>query len=283
MSVKKKLPKGVDSFEKIITKDYLYVDKTEQIYHLMMSEDYCFFTRPRRFGKSLLLSTMEAIFKGKKELFTDLWIGKNSNYSWQEHAVIRLDMARVLCETKKELEDSICRLVDAAAIPYGIYLEPELGPVEKIAYLVDRLAAKGWKVVVLVDEYDYAIINNLSNTALVESHNKTLHNFYIGLKSVGRHIDFLFFTGVSRFAQTSLFSALNNLTDLSLLPKTASLAGYTAEEIQQYFMPHIQSIARNRLTSVAIILEEMRSWYNGYRFSKSLASVYNPHSSLMYL
>jgi len=150
---------------------------------------------------------MEAIFKGKKELFTDLWIGKNSNYSWQEHAVIRLDMARILCETKKELVDSICRLVDAAAIPYGIYLEPELGPVEKIAYLVDRLAAKGWKVVVLIDEYDYAVINNFSNTELVESHNKTLHNFYIGLKSVGRHIDFLFFTGVSRFAQTSLFSA----------------------------------------------------------------------------
>jgi hypothetical protein len=281
--LKKQLPRGIDSFPDIIRNGYLYVDKTEDIYNLLLTERYCFFTRPRRFGKSLLISTMDAIFRGEKELFTNLWIGKQSNYTWPKHAVIRLDMARVLSSTKKELEDSICRLLDAVASEYSVYLGPELGPVEKICYLIDKLTLSHTHIAVLVDEYDYAIINNLTDEALIESHNKTLHDFYIGLKVVSRHINFLFFTGVSRFAQTSLFSALNNLTDLSLLPKTATLAGYTNAEIEEFFMPHITDMAQARSMSIESIFEEMRTWYNGYRFSKAPITVYNPHSILMYL
>ncbi|MCB1073602.1 MAG: AAA family ATPase [Chlamydiia bacterium] len=283
----KKLPIGIQSIEKILGEgEYLYVDKTGFIKSLIdEGAPYFFMSRPRRFGKSLFLNTLEEIFKGNKELFRGLQIYQ-SDYDWREHPVLHFDFAKILSETskdfKKGLEDAIDDFSNLHEIPTegSSYLS-------KLNRLITSLSEKN-QVVVLVDEYDSAIINHLKNVEVAEKNRDLLKAFFGTLKSLDRYLKFTFITGVSKFSQVSLFSGPNNLTDITMDPKYAGMMGYTEEELKENFQDYIQDIAKNRnkhgnSVSEQDIVEEIRTWYNGYRFSESELSVYNPYSTLRYL
>jgi hypothetical protein len=283
----KKLPVGIQSIQKILGKgEYLYVDKTGFIKKLVdEGAPYFFMSRPRRFGKSLFLNTLEEIFKGNKELFRGLQIYE-SDYDWQEYPVLHFDFAKILSATskdfKKGLEDAIEDFSDLYEIPVegSSYLS-------KLNRLIINLSEKN-RSVVLVDEYDSAIINNLKNPEVAEENRELLKAFFGTLKSLDPYLRFTFTTGVSKFSQVSLFSGPNNLTDITMDPKYAGMMGYTEEEVRTIFHEYLADISQKRnekgsTASQEDLLNEIRNWYNGYRFSEGEICVYNPFSTLKFM
>lgn len=283
----KKLPIGVQSIEKILSEnEYVYVDKTGLIKRLIdEGAPHYFMSRPRRFGKSLFVNTLEEIFKGNKDLFKGLEI-YDSEYDWQKYPVLHFDFARIENRTYIDLDNSLKRKLQSIAVSFGLSIEvPTIK--EGIESLVVELSKKN-KVVVLVDEYDSAIINNLKDLGLVEKNRELLKAFFETLKSLDRHLKFTFVTGVSKFSQVSLFSGPNNLNDITMDPNYAGMMGYTEEELKASFQDYIQDIAKTRgkqgnVVSEKEIIDEVRMWYNGYRFSEGETCVYNPFSTLKFM
>jgi hypothetical protein len=282
MSVNKPLPRGISTLKEIITDGYLYIDKTKIIHHFITTEKYCFLARPRRFGKSLLVSTLKEIFQGNKKLFANLWIGKKSNYAWQKHPVIHLDLSTIDSSTPEKLEIGLCEVLHEVGRDLAVDVSNIEQSGARLIRLVKELSTQG-RVVILIDEYDAPITSTLYDIDLANNSRRALRSFYAVIKSLDQYIKFFFLTGVSRFTHTSLFSGLNNLTDISLYPQAAALVGYTQEEIEHYLLPYVDIIAATRSTNRQSVLDEMREWYNGYRFSESLISVYNPFSMFHYL
>lgn len=267
----------------MITKGYLYVDKTKQIYDLITGGRYYFVSRPRRFGKSLLISTLKEIFLGNKQLFDDLWIAQ-SDYEWEPHPVIQLDMSKLVFDSTEELKKSLSWMIEFIAQTYNIDVSQAPSGQEKLEYLVKQLEQKfSQGVVILIDEYDYPLINNLDNMPLAAAHAKVLKNFFGVIKSLDEHLRAIFITGVTKFSKTFLFSGLNNLNDLTIDPRAATLLGYTHEELSYYFPAYIEEVATAQHSNREAIEEEMEDWYNGYRFSKIPTKVFNPFSVLYYL
>ena len=278
----KKLPIDVSTFENLISEGYIYVDKSKHIYDLVTATSrYYFLSRPRRFGKSLLISTLKQLFIGNRAIFQDLWID-TSDYSWQEHPVIDLDFSDLDVDTVEGLKSSLSWNLKIIADKYGVDISAAPSPGTKLKYLVQQLAKKN-RVVILVDEYDFPLLQNLDDQALAKKNRKVLKNFFSVLKSLDKHLRAIFITGVTKFSKTSIFSGLNNLNDITMKPIGATLLGYTDEEIQRDFKPYIERYATTHNSSVASVLEEMKTWYNGYRFSDKPKLVYNPYSVLYYL
>ena len=277
----KKLPVDVSTFKTMIEGDYVYVDKTQYIYNLIESGRFYFISRPRRFGKSLLISTLKELFSGNKILFKDLWIG-SSGYIWQEHPVIYLNFSDIDIETSPELKISLSWELESIAEEYTIDVSSAPSAGSKLKKLVKELAKKN-PVVILIDEYDYPIINNLAHTKIAQANRSVLKNFFSVIKSLDAYLRAIFITGVTKFSKTSIFSGLNNLNDITLAPESALLLGYTHEEIEQYFSEYISSFAHEKQTQKTEVMQEMKTWYNGYRFSRKEATVYNPFSVLYYL
>lgn len=282
----KKLPIGIQSIDKILTEGYVYADKTGYARQLIdEGSPHYFMSRPRRFGKSLFLDTLRAIFSGEKDLFEGCQIHE-SDYTWQEHPVLFFDFSRIENRDPIEFENALKRKLQALAEVWRISIEvPTLQ--EGLEALITPLS-KSSRVVVLVDEYDSPIINNLKRLEVAEANREVMRNFYGTLKSLDRHLKFTFVTGISKFSQVSLFSGPNNLVDITMDPKYAGMMGYTEEEITLGFAKHIKAIAEERSlggvpVSTDAILEEMREWYNGYRFSEGELAVYNPFSTLNFL
>jgi len=275
----KDLPIGVSTFENLVKGNTLYVDKTEYIYNLVGSgRKRYFFSRPRRFGKSLTCSTLISIFSGQKELFKDLWIGK-SDYEWVNRPVIMFDFSRISHQNSNELIKGLHTALDANAEKFGLVLKnQELK--EKFAELIIKLAAKLGPVVVIVDEYDKPIIDLVDDLQEAERSRGVLKNFYGTLKGgdVDANLHFLFVTGISKFSKVALFSDLNNLSDLTNVGQAAGLVGYTDEEVDRYLTPHIQAFADSRGQDYGTTRQLLKTWYNGYRFTKSKLKVYNPFS-----
>ncbi|MDR2757405.1 MAG: AAA family ATPase, partial [Planctomycetaceae bacterium] len=275
----KNLPIGIQSFEDLRSNNYLYVDKTE-IIHRMISTGKCYFlSRPRRFGKSLLVSTMEAIFKGRKELFDGLYIYDKWDWS-QNYPVIRIDWTRINLSTVDKMEISLCRYLRSIAQRYKITL---LG--ETVSDCFDELIMllyeqTGEKVVVLIDEYDKPITSHLFDSQL-DIIRKTVHDFYQVLKGSDEYLRFIFLTGVSKFSGLSIFSALNNLNDITLHKQFVSICGYTQEELENNFPEYIDSVADYLNMTKEKVLEQIRYWYNGYTWDGKTA-IYNPFSTLMF-
>lgn len=281
--MKKKLPIGIQSIGKILThQEYAYVDKTG--YALQLIEEgipHYFMSRPRRFGKSLFLSTLEEIFQGNKELFQDCQI-YDSSYNWEKYPVLSFDFSRIASRSPEEFEASLKRNLQNLASINKISLEtPTIQ--EGLESLIIQLASKNNQVVVLVDEYDSPIINNLKNLEIAGKNRDLLKYFFGVLKSLDKYLKFSFVTGVSKFSQVSLFSGPNNLTDITMDSKYASMMGYTEEEIIKSFSSYLEEIAKKGSIKQEVILKEMREWYNGYRFSEDPISVYNPYSTLRFL
>ncbi len=280
-------PIGIQTFEGLIKGDYLYIDKTQLIYSLILPGSQSleaagpkyFLSRPRRFGKSLTISTLEAIFQGKKDLFKGLWI-ENVIYDWPVHPVLRIDFSQIPSGSSEEFEDQLTSLLLEIGTPHQVTLKRD-HPAIIMRQLVTALKAKtGQKVVILIDEYDNPIISNLENLPLAKENRNTLSEFYKTIKALDEHLRFVFVTGISKFSQVSVFSGANQLTDISMSEPYSSLLGYTQDELESNFSDHIQALALHQNVQVSETLETMKRWYNGYRFSKNDTRVYNPFSTL---
>ena len=277
----KKLPIGIQSFEQLIREGALYVDKTKNIYEILKPGFGAYFlSRPRRFGKSLLVSTLEAIFKNKRHLFKGLWLD-SSEYVWEEFPVIKIDMSSVSKKTNVTLNQALKEAVNDNALREGISLE-ENEPERMFQLLIQALVKKySQQVVILIDEYDDPIIKHINDPEMAGKNRDVLQDFYKIMKSESGSLRFVFLTGVSKFTKTSIFSGLNNLLNISMSYKYATLLGYTQEELESYFPEYISELAESHSLSVNEILSKIKFWYNGYRFSKAENKVYNPFSCLL--
>ncbi|XWN35384.1 MAG: AAA family ATPase [Roseivirga sp.] len=283
----KKLPIGIQSIEKILGKgEYVYVDKTE--FALQMIEGgapHYFLSRPRRFGKSLFVSTLKEIFKGNKELFKGCTIYE-SDYDWKPHPVLHLDFAEIANETPTALSMGLHEALEDLGELYGVTVRGASYQ-SKLKRLITALSKQG-QVAVLTDEYDAPLIDQLKKPEVAEENREVLRSFYKVLKSQEEHIRFTFVTGISKFSQVSLFSGPNHLNDVTMDSQHATIMGYTEEEMVQYFDEHIELIteqrnAQGQQTSEEEVLTEIKAWYNGYRFSEAASYVYNPFSTLQFL
>jgi hypothetical protein len=284
MNNKKPLPIGFSNFKNIITEGRLYIDKTRELYEVVTSAPkYSLLTRPRRFGKSLIISTLEEIFLGSKELFKDCWIGRESSYDWVCYPVIRFDFSAFDTTSSRVLAQSLRQYLVNTAAFHGIKISQKDSIADALRTLVVEVSAQKGPVVLLIDEYDYPLTSQLQNPKNMERNAEVLRPFYTVLKSVNEHIRCMFMTGVSKYPQASMFSGLNNVKDISFLPQYAAIAGYTQDEVEQYLQPYINDVASAQKTRESVIHEQMRTWYNGYHFSSSVVSVYNPFSILNYM
>lgn len=265
----KKLPIGIQTFSEIRTENYCYVDKTPLIHQLANSGKYYFLARPRRFGKSLLISTLAAAYSAQKQLFTDLYL--YSHWDWEtEYPVIHISLGRGVVESRAVLDQRLMILLSETAATYQFTLNNRSVP-DCFAELIQRLNQQyQQKVVVLIDEYDKPILDNIDQPVIAAEIREGLKNFYSVIKDSDAHIKLAFLTGVSKFSKVSLFSGLNNLEDLTLSPAYATLCGYTETELQQVFADYLPEI-----------LDQLRQWYNGYNFLGE--PVYNPYDVLLYL
>ncbi|MDR0756464.1 MAG: AAA family ATPase, partial [Tannerella sp.] len=239
----KKLGVDTQSFEKLRSRKCVYVDKTEAIYRMITEGRIYFLSRPRRFGKSLLISTFEALFQGKKDLFEDLYI--YDKWEWEEYPVIKIDWAGIVHSTPEEMKESLVFHLKKIAQNYGITLTAKYAPDcfgELIEALHNQAGKKG--VVILIDEYDKPITAHLTDEYL-EKIKTAVHDFYQVMKSSDEHLQFVFLTGVSKFSGLSIFSALNNPQDITLQKKYATICGYTQEELESNFSEYIDRAAEH--------------------------------------
>ncbi len=271
----KKLTSSIYDFETLIEKGYLYVDKTEFLWKLVQNygETY-FLARPRRFGKSLVVSTLKAIFEGRKELFEGLAISK-TDFDWQPHPVIHLDMSGFECQSAEQLEQGLSRMLLESADKNGISIEHS-SAVLMFRELITKLS-RTEKVVILIDEYDKPILNNLGKPE-ADQILESLKTFYTIIKSFNDRERFVFITGVSKFSHVSMFSGFNNPTDLSEHHAYATMFGYTQAEVEKYFAEYIDQACEQTGMNRENLLAKVKEWYDGFRFVAKAAPVYNPVS-----
>jgi hypothetical protein len=275
----KRLPVGIQTFRDIVQNDYLYVDKTEKIFDLVNNPKGVYFlSRPRRFGKSLLISTLNEIFEGEKELFKGLWIYK-ADYAWEKRPIVRIDFSKSKARNSDELINYIVYQLDKTAQLYGITLEQTQYDI-KFDELLTKLSEIN-KVVVLIDEYDKPIIDNIENKELAIELREILKGFYTIIKACDEYIRFVLLTGVSKFSKAGVFSGLNNLKDLSMSMRYSSLLGITREEMEDSFKDHTDQFAETEGVSNAELIEKITYWYDGFCFSGTCEKVFNPFSMLL--
>lgn len=269
-------------FRDIIEGGFLYVDKTRYLYEMVRySKGIYFISRPRRFGKSLLISTLEEIFRGSKELFQGLWI-YDSDYQWQPFPIIHLDFGLQNVKTAEETKQAITTTTNRIAEENGLTIAG-YDYQSLFADLVRQLAAAhNGKVVLLVDEYDKPIIDNLNNLEEAQKIRDVLRAFYGVVKALDRYWRFVLITGISRFSRVGVFSTMNNLDDLTMSIRAANLLGITEGEVRHYFKEYIDEFAAQEQLSFEEALAKIRAWYNGFRFAHGGQNVYNPYSTIQF-
>lgn len=270
----KKLPIGIQSFESLRKDDFLYVDKTGLVYDLAHGGKYFFLSRPRRFGKSLMLSTLKAYFEGKRHLFEGLAI-MELEHDWKQHPVLHLDLNTGDYTSVSGLWAMFRGHIEKWEHQYGIVPTQDDLPM-RFVNIINSLD----DVVILVDEYDKPLLLNMEDEVLQDRMRTVLKSMYSVLKTCDAHIRFALLTGVSRFSHVSIFSDLNNLRDLTLSNRYATLCGITDEELHGFFSEHIAAMAVQTSTGTDIILTRLKAMYDGYHFSSSMVDVYNPFSLL---
>ncbi len=277
----KRLPVGRQNFAEIINEDLLYIDKTHIIYQLTQYGKLYFLSRPRRFGKSLLISMFRYLFEGRKDLFKDLYIGQKTDYQFDAYPILQFNFAS-LGHKVLDLEERLNRLIFKYADEFGVHINKS-SISENFTNLVSGIAQKGQPVVLLVDEYDKPIIDFFTEIEQAKKNQRVLRNFFSPLKDLDAQGDlrFLFITGVSKFSKVSLFSDLNNLTDLSLHPMSHDLLGITHEELKDNFQPHLAKLSKQFKLSVEELLGHIKNWYNGYSYDGEI-KLCNPFSLLSF-
>lgn len=278
-----KYPIGIQSFESLINGNYVYVDKTRHIYDMANSGSYYFLSRPRRFGKSLLLSTMKAYFEGRSELFRGLAI-EDLEHDWAEHPVLYLDFNAEEYKQHEGLRRKLDFFLSGYEAKYGCPARADLTLSSRFISVIRRAAEQtGHKVVILVDEYDKPLLETAGNKRLHEENLDLLKAFYSALKSEDCYIRFALLTGVTKFSHVSIFSDLNNLKDISMLPKYADICGITEAELHYYFTPEVAGLARKCNLGQEECYTELAKMYDGYHFAIGGKGVYNPFSLLQTL
>ena len=270
---------GIQTFEKLREENFLYVDKTAMIYQIVSTSTPYFLSRPRRFGKSLLLSTFESYFQGRRDLFQGLAI-EQLEKKWEQYPVLHLDLNARKYETVTDLVDMLNQFLEKWEEQYGTEKQ-DRAPEERFAYIIGRIYHQtGKQVVVLVDEYDKPLLQAILDESLLEEYRRILKSFYGVLKSADRYLRFVFLTGVTKFAQVSVFSDLNQLNDISMKPPYATICGITKQELIDTFTPELDKLASyNRMTPEDTI-HKMTSLYDGYHFCEYAEGMFNPFSVL---
>ena len=273
-------PIGIQNFEKIRKEGYLYVDKTALIYQLVQTGSYYFLSRPRRFGKSLLLSTLEAYFLGRKDLFKGLAI-EQLEKDWKVYPVLYLSLNAQFYENKRSLEQVLEAHFIQWEKKYG-ETDKEVGYSARFMQIIQQACEKtGEKVVVLIDEYDKPLLRTLFNDDLHDVYREMLTGFYTVLKDADRYLRFVFITGVTKFSQLGIFSNLNQLMDISMAPDYATICGMTQVEIERDFQPELAALAAMNKLTYEQTVNEMTKRYDGYHFTEFLSDgIYNPFSVL---
>jgi hypothetical protein len=276
-----KLPLSVPTFEEMREENYVYVDKTRFLVNMIDRGKSYFFARPRRFGKSLTVSTLRAMFSGKRELFRGLYAEEFMNRAdYCESPVIRLDMSKSITSSGIDyMKKSIVKIIAGIAELYGIETDKTEHPAEVLETLITKLAATRGKVVVLLDEYDKPYTDFYRNPETADKIREVLRDFYLRIKANDEHIRFVFITGIAKFAKFGVFSGLNSPTDISMNGKYGEMCGFTEEEIVRYFPEYIEKTAMKMNCSPDRLLEMMRDYYDGFCFD-GVHRLYNPISTL---
>ncbi len=282
--MEKFLPISVPDFAQMINGNFVYVDKTRYVYEMVrIPQAYYFLARPRRFGKSLLVSTLKTLFEGKQELFKGLWI-ESSDWQWKPHTVLVVDFNGIDVTDAEVLENDLFSLLDEMAGEHDIALKHDSLPRTFVKLITEIHKKYQEKVVVLIDEYDKPIITHLGKgeegLQMARQNRDILKKFFGVLKEaeVSAAMRFAFITGISKFSKVSIFSDLNNLQDLTMHAAYAGMLGYTQEELETYFSDWLAEFAKIGQTTRDEILHLLREWYNGHRFTKIDLPVYNPYS-----
>jgi hypothetical protein len=271
-------PIGVQDFKKIREENYLYVDKTDLIYKLVKTSTYTFLSRPRRFGKSLLTSTLHYYFEGRKELFQGLAMEKLET-EWIQYPVLHFDLSRLKELTVDELCRALNRMLDKYDNTLGVVTSGTPG--ERLDELIQVASRKaGRQVVLLVDEYDAPIMDVLHKPDMLQDVRNVMRNFYASLKANNSKLKFVFITGVSTFSQMGIFSELNNLKKITGDDRYAAICGITEQELRDNFTQGINALAQKRSCTQDEVLAMLKDKYDGYHFSDALVDIYNPFSLL---
>ena len=272
-------PIGIQNFEKIRKGGYVYVDKTALIHRLATTGTYYFLSRPRRFGKSLLVSTIEAYFKGKKELFKGLAL-EQLEKDWTQYPVLHLDLNGSKYMYPEDLVVLLSQHLDNWEKEYCITVRYNDLEARFRDVIVAAYEKTGKQVVILIDEYDKPIVNNLDKKELADYYRAVLQGFYGVIKSMGEQTKFCFLTGVSKIGKLSVFSTLNNLTDISMEPEYSDICGISENDLHKYFEDSVAELADANRLSINECYKKLKDMYDGYHFSEDSEGMYNPFSLL---
>lgn len=280
MDQMRKLPIGIQTFEEIRSGGYLYVDKTEMVYQIANIGKPYFLSRPRRFGKSLLISTFESYFQGRKDLFQGLAI-ENLETKWEEYPVLHLDLNARKYETAADLIAMLNQYLEKWELKYGMEKQ-DRSPEERFTYVIEQAYIRtGKQAVVLIDEYDKPLLQALLDENLSDEYRRILKAFYGVLKSADRYLRFVFLTGVTKFAQVSVFSDLNQLNDISMDRAYNALCGITKEELIHTFVPEIGCLGKSEGLTFEETIHRLEKQYDGYHFCEDTTTgLFNPFSLL---
>jgi len=266
----KKLPIGISTFKQIREENFIYIDKTKEAYEIVTNHKYLFLSRPRRFGKSLFLDTLKEIFQANKELFEGLYIYDKWDWS-QSYPVIKISFSGDM-KTPQNLKNTILAILKDNQENLGVACDKDNTYDNCFRELIRKTHQKyNKRVVILIDEYDKAMLDNLENMEIAKANREILRAFYGVIKDSDQHIKFVFLTGVSKFAKANIFSGLNNIEDITLSPKFGNICGYTQNDIETTILPYLEGVD----------LKKLKEWYNGYNFLKD--KVYNPFDILLFI
>jgi hypothetical protein len=278
MTEERYLPVGIQDFHILRERNAVYVDKTDLIYKLIKRNKYVFLSRPRRFGKSLLGSTMECYFKGQKSLFEGLAIA-SLEQDWVAHPVIHLSLASLKNCDAAQAVVKLREVLDPFERIYGESASDM--PSSQLVHLVKRAVEQtGQRAVLIIDEYDAPLLSSLHKEDEIERVRETLQDFFSPVKDLDRYLEFVFITGITKFSQVSIFSALNNLANISMEPAFSSICGITERELRLNFQPEVHLLAEKLLCTDEAALAQLKLMYDGYHFSKDSEDIYNPFSLL---
>jgi len=273
----KKYPIGIQTFSEVVEKKYQYVDKTGYVYDIANNYKYVFLSRPRRFGKSLLTSTLKSYFEGRKELFEGMEAGRLET-EWTQYPVLRFDISTAKHQGREEL---ISELENKLAQYEKVYPREKSQKTinQRMEGLIQHAHEQtGRQVVVLIDEYDAPLLDVLNDKEALKANREVMRNFYSPLKANDEHLRFVFITGITKFSQLSIFSELNNLKNISMLPEYAGICGITSEELQTQFSDDIDDFASRLKISREEAITKLRDNYDGYHFCEESPDIYNPYS-----
>lgn len=288
VSAKRKYPVGIQSFEKIRKEGYVYVDKTELVYKMITEGFPYFLSRPRRFGKSLLVDTLAMVFEGRRELFEEMTLDDgtvqprlfiaDTDWKWEHYPVLRFDFSKSNLSSLEKLDEFVNFTLSGFEEQYGVPPSKDSSSIRmtKIIHAAERQTGK--KVVVLVDEYDNMLLHNLGDAAMQTAIRERFQDLFMPLKGEDSHLQFIFITGISKFSQMGIFSRINQLNNISMLSAYDTLCGISEEELTTTLRPDIELLAGQQGKDYDTMLAELKTNYDGYHFGMGKNDMYNPFS-----